>query len=115
MKNKEHITEYNNLTGLSLTLNQSLKKLNGKGKLIKEWEWCDYANNELKEAIVDFLNKNLPSMWPDDPFSSTITMKGLNDAWIVEYQDHIDFGVDSNKYRIYVEMVIVGNEACLND
>lgn len=27
--------------GLSLTLNQSLKKLNGKGKLIKDWRWDD--------------------------------------------------------------------------
>jgi len=100
---------------LSLTLNQSLKKLNGKGKLIKEWEWNDYTNNELKAAIVDFLNRELPNMWPDDPFRGTITMRGLNDAWIVEYQNHIEFGVDSDKYRIYVEMVIVGNEASLSD
>lgn len=102
-------------TKSSLTLNQLLKKLNGKGKLIKEWKWNAYGNNELKEAIVDFLNKELPNMWPDDPFSGTITMKGLNDAWIVEYEDHIDFGVDSDKYRICVEMVIVNNEASLND
>lgn len=94
--------------------NPDLNSLFEKGRFIKDYEFND-SSLELKQSIVDYLNMKLPTMWSHDPFNGTVSIDGFHDAAIIEYDDHKEFQVDSDKYRICVCMIMVGDEASLDD
>ena len=94
--------------------NPNLKSLFEKGNFVKDYDFND-APLELRQAIVDYLNFKLPTEWPDDPFRGQVSIDGFNDAAIIEYEDHKEFQVDSDRYRICVAVIMVGEEAALDE
>ncbi len=99
---------------MKLNDNPSLISLIEKGDFVRDYDFDD-APLELRESIVDYLNEKLPTEWPHDPFNGKVSIDGFHDAGIVEYNDHIEFQVDSDRYRICIVVVISGNEAALGE
>lgn len=99
---------------MKLKDNPNLISFYEKGNCIGD---CDFneAPLELREAIVDYLNEKLPTEWPDDPFHGKVSIDGFHDAGIIQYEDHTEFQVDSDKYRISIVVVICGEEAALGE
>lgn len=99
---------------VSFIENKYLKKLHDKGEVLGEKKFSE-VNPFLQNAIVNYLNEKLPTLWDgDDAFKGRVTVDGLKKGSVViQYEDHMEFIVDSDRYRICICLIIKGKEAYL--